>query len=404
LNVIYRLLEKSAYVNNVEYNQKIHIKVDLAFAHDGSMTKIINEARLVGDKRKLPYGDRLHVTIDHFLPAPSSEARDEFIEIKEFCEKNDIKLYAHGEGVLHQVVAENFGDRLINKIIVGVDGHICTSAAFGALTFSIDPQEMINVLRTGKFECIVPRIIKVQLSGELQAKDDKCKGKVSGKDIALYILSKLGKALKGKGVVFYGKSLVQLTQSQKMTIANMMGEVGVRTCYFMEGEPDKDEIYDESFNLSIDKLIPLVALPGSPEYASAVEAVKGIPITQVYIGGCTNGRIDDMKIVSDTLENRKVHKNVTLIISPASRKIANEMDQLGYSEIIRNSGGIIINPGCGACSGIHQGVLSRRDVIITTTVRNTRGRMGDEDAKIYLASPQIAAISALLGELANSIE
>ncbi len=400
MNVIYKLLKKSSKSNNVEYNQRINIEVDLALAHDGTMTKIINESNL--DKNdKLPYGSKLHVTIDHFLPAPSSEARQNFLDIKEFCEKNNINLYAHGEGILHQVVAEKFGDSLKDKVVAGVDGHICTSAALGALTFSITPSEMANVLKTGKYELVVPKIIKVEINGRLKKQGNNIP-EVSGKDVALFIISKLGKEIKNNGVVFCGESLSDLTQSQKMTIANMMGEVGARTCYFMESNPSKDEIYDKSFNLSIDELSPLVAIPGSPEYVFPIEEVKGIYITQVFIGGCTNGRIDDMKVVSDILNGKKVNENVTLIIAPASRKIANEMDTLGYSEIIRNSGGIIINPGCGACSGIHQGVVSKKDVLVTTTVRNTKGRMGHDDAKIYLASPQVAALASLLGKIGNS--
>lgn len=399
MNAIYKLLTQLAHLDNIEFGKEIALEVDLALAHDGSMMSIIAEANKLCENSKLTYGNKLMVTIDHFFPCPSAEARENYFKIKEFCDKNKVNLFSKGEGILHQVVAERFGGRIKDKVVVGVDGHICTSAALGALPFSITPKEMVAVLTTGKYLLIVPKVVNINFQGDFIC-DDNGRVGISGKDIALFVIGKLGsKELKGNGVVFTGKSLESISESQRMTIANMMGEVGVKTIYFSNLEKEYDETYHNKFILDSAQVEELVAMPGSPENVAPIRQIGNILISQVFIGGCTNGRLDDMKEISQMLNGNTVHKDVSLIVCPASRKVANDMDKLGYSEIIRNSGGIIVNPSCGACSGTHMGVLGKDDIIVSTTVRNTEGRMGSEGAKIYLASPKVACRSAIEGRI-----
>ncbi|MBK5241477.1 aconitase family protein [Clostridium sp.] len=397
MNSIYRLLAQIANLDNIKCGTEISLEVDLALAHDGSMPSIIAEVNKSGQTSKLKYGNKLIVTIDHFFPCPNVDARETFFKIKDFCNNNNVRIFSKGEGILHQVVAEKYGENIKDKIVVGVDGHICTAAALGALPFSITPKEMVTVLTKGKYNLVVPNVVNVNFIGCFR-NDGNGRVIITGKDIALFIIGKLGsKKLKGNGVVFTGKPLEDLTESQKMTISNMMGEIGVKTIYFSDFKQEKDKAYYNKFTLDSAEIEELIALPGSPENVKPISEIGNILISQVFIGGCTNGRLDDMREVAEILNKNTVHKNVTLIICPASRKVANNMDKLGYSEIIRNSGGIIVNPSCGACSGAHMGVLGKNDIIVSTTVRNTEGRMGSEGAKIYLASPKVACKSAVKG-------
>lgn len=388
MNSIYSLLSKASKVDNINLNDKIEILIDFALAHDGSMPRIIDSFNNRNIDHSNSYFEKLHVTVDHFLPASTAQDRESFLKIKDFSKHYGVNLYHQGEGILHQVIAEKFGEELKDKIIVGVDGHMCTSAGMGALAFSITPDEMVNVLTYGKYQLIVPEILTINLVGDVIDKS------ISGKDLVYYLISKVGKdSIKGKGIIISGKGIKSLNNSQKMTIGNILGEIGAKTVYF---EDKSNESCD--FTINMEEVVPLIVEPGT-EAIKNLDEIKETIITQVYIGGCTNGRIDDIKDVVDVLKNNKVSENTTLIICPASRNVANEMDELGYSRIIRNSGGIIINPGCGACSGIHQGVISSNDTIVTTTPRNTAGRMGDVKGLIYLTSPKTAAKIALEGRI-----
>lgn len=388
MNSIYRLLSKASETDNINVNDKIEIEIDLALAHDGSMPKIINSFNNKDIDIPNSNFEKLHVTVDHFFPAATAEARESFLKIKDFSKEHGVNLYHQGEGILHQVIAEKFGEKLKDKIIVGVDGHMATSAGMGALAFSITPDEMINVLTYGKYQLVVPEILIINLT------DNGIEQPISGKDLVYYIISKIGnESIKGEGIIITGDGIKSLSSSQRMTIGNILGEIGAKTVYF---EDDSEELADFTFDL--EEVAPLVVEPGT-EAIKNLDDIREDIITQVYIGGCTNGRIDDIKDVVDILKDNKVSENTTLIICPASRNVANEMDDLGYSRIIRDSGGIIINPGCGACSGIHQGVISGKDTIVTTTPRNTAGRMGDDKGRIYLTSPRTAAKIALEGKI-----
>lgn len=388
MNSIYRLLSKASETDNINVNDKIEIEIDLALAHDGSMPKIINSFNNKDIDIPNSNFEKLHVTVDHFFPAATAEARESFLKIKDFSKEHGVNLYHQGEGILHQVIAEKFGEKLKDKIIVGVDGHMATSAGMGALAFSITPDEMINVLTYGKYQLVVPEILIINLT------DNGIEQPISGKDLVYYIISKIGnESIKGEGIIITGDGIKSLSSSQRMTIGNILGEIGAKTVYF---EDDSEELADFTFDL--EEVAPLVVEPGT-EAIKNLDDIREDIITQVYIGGCTNGRIDDIKDVVDVLKDNKVSENTTLIICPASRNVANEMDDLGYSRIIRDSGGIIINPGCGACSGIHQGVISGKDTIVTTTPRNTAGRMGDDKGRIYLTSPRTAAKIALEGKI-----
>lgn len=386
MNKIYELLREAAGLETIEEGQSIEIRADYLLAHDGSMPKIIKS---LGDKvDKVPEENykKLFVTVDHFIPAPTIEAREKFIEIRDFSRKNGVNLYSQGEGILHQVFAEEVGEDMIDSIVLGVDGHMTTSAGMGALAFSINADEMVEYLIRNKYEIVVPEIVKINLQGE------KLDPLASAKDLVFDIISKIGnEGVKAKGILILGEALKSLNKSQKMTIGNILGENGAKTVYFDENKMD---ISLSDYNINLDEVEALIIDPEDNK-AKPASYLNKENITEVFIGGCTNGRIEDMHEIAEILKDNTIKEDLSLIICPASRNVANEMDEKGLSKIIRDSGGIIINPGCGACSGIHQGVISKDDIIVTTTPRNTSGRMGDKEGKIYLASPKTAASIAL---------
>ena len=386
MNEILSIIKEHSKEEEIKSGQELEINVDIAAAHDKSMPNIIDKfEELPIDK--LEYNDRMMVTVDHYFPAPDFRSRENYLKIKNFCSKNKIKLYDKGEGILHQVIAEEYGNKLQNKVLIGADGHMCTSAAWGSLPFSVKAQDIVKFLKKGKFLLKIPEIININVEGSYEYYE-KNNIEISGKDIGLYLIKKIGKeTIFNKGIILRG-SLNNIIDSQKMTIGNMLGEVGAKTVYFSENIIENKSEYE----FQAEEIKPQIALPGSVKNIIDIDLINKLKPTLIYIGGCTNGRIDDFEQVAEILKGKKVKDDISLIISPASRKVLEEMEKRGFTSIMRESGGVIVNPGCGACSGIHMGVSSKDDVVITTTPRNTPGRMGDERAQIYLASPRTAAL------------
>lgn len=389
MNEILSILKEHSKTEDIKSGQELVINVDYAAAHDKSMPNIVDKMKELPLKN-LEYSDRMLVTVDHFFPAPDFRSRENYLKIKNFCIKNNIKLYDKGEGILHQVIAEEYGEKLQDKVLIGADGHMCTSAAWGALPFSVKADDIVNFLIEGQYRLKVPEVIDINVEGKYEYYK-KHNIEISGKDIGLYLIKKIGKdTIFNKGIILRG-SLNKIENSQKMTLGNMLGEVGAKTVYFSTLKPEEKSTYD----FQAEEIKPQIALPGSVKNIIDIDLINKLKPTLIYIGGCTNGRIDDFEQVIEVIKGKKIKEDITLIISPASKKVLEEMEKRGYTSIIRESGGVIINPGCGACSGIHMGVSSKDDVVITTTPRNTPGRMGDERTQIYLASPRTAALYAV---------
>lgn len=394
MNLIEQTLAKSAGLEFVIPGDRISIEPSIMFAHDGSAPKAIREFQDAGYERVV-HPDRAVFCIDHCLPAASAQIRTRHMEIKEFCSKHGIHLYDKGEGIIHQVLAENW-DLKQGMVIVGADGHACTAGAFGAVPLTLSPYNLAGCLGTGKLTMTVPETIYIEISGQLQTW-------VTAKDVILYLLGYFNiDGLAGKGVIIGGNTLERMNIDERMTIANMISEMGGMIGMISPLGPQGQ--VEKVIKIRADDIPVSVAKPFSPGNVTSLQELEGVELTQVYIGGCTNGRLSDMKLITEILNNKKIKEHITLVVAPASREVANEMDQLGYSRIIRDSGGIIVNPGCGACHGMHQGVLDSGDVIVTTTAKNTPGRMGDKDAKIYIVSPAVAAVSALNGRIPHKMQ
>jgi 3-isopropylmalate/(R)-2-methylmalate dehydratase large subunit len=377
-------LAKAASLSEVIIGQEISLKADLLLGHDGTWPEILSVWKQ--GEYKMAAGNKFLITVDHAFPAPTVQDRVNQQEMAEVCKDKKCQLYNHGEGVLHQVVAENI-DIQPGMIIVGADGHVSTSGAFGAIAFSVSPKGLVSVLETSNYNLKVPDVVTIYLYGELRTD-------TMARDVALYILGTYGHDVQGKAVALRGSFLDKASIDSKMTLCNLLPEAGVVTAVIVPKDSDEEGTI---ININVGSIEPMLAVPPKPTSVRPLKDLMGKKITFAIIGGCSAGRLEDMIVVADVLKGQSVHPEVTLIVTPASIKIANEMEQMGLTSILRSSGAVIMPPGCGPCPGKHFGVLSPNDVAITTTIRNSPGRIGAKEAEIYLASPLSVALAAIKG-------
>ncbi len=381
---IMHYLAKAASLPEVVIGQEISLKADLLLGHDGTLPEILSIWKQ--GEYKMATDNEFLITVDHAFPAPTVQDRVNQQEMAEVCKDKKCQLYNHGEGVLHQVVAENI-DFQPGMIIVGADGHVSTSGAFGAIAFSVSPEGLVRVLETNNYNLKVPDVVTIYLDGELRTE-------TMARDVALYILGTYGHDVQGKAVALRGSFLDKASIDSKMTLCNLLPEAGVVTAVIV---PKDSEEEGTVISINVDFIEPMLAVPPESNSVIPLKNMAGKKITVAIIGGCSAGRLEDMIVVADVLKGQSVHPEVTLIVTPASNKIVNEMDRRGLTSILRSSGAVIMPPGCGPCPGKHFGILAPNDVAITTTIRNSPGRIGAKEAEIYLASPLSVALAAIKG-------
>jgi len=385
----YRQLAKASLQEAVKPGQEISLKVHLAVAHDGSGPDILEIIKRKGTR--ISKQCRVLITLDHAFPAPTIKDREFQRDISEFAQKNAVHLYKNSEGVLHQVVAEE-ESLWPGMIIVGADGHVATAGAFGGIAFSVSPSGFVRVIESGCQTICVPEQVVIALEG-------KPGSAVMARDIGMYLMSRFADQVQGKAVLLTGGAIEQLSLSEKMSICNFLPEAGVITALVLpQGEKSVPDII-----VSSDDIEPMVVVPGTnPAYCRTMDVPREA-ISVAIAGGCSAGRLDDMQIIADVLAKKDVHPDVTFIITPGSKNVMESMDKLKISSILRKGGAIIMPPGCGPCPGKHFGVLCDNDVAITTTIRNSPGRMGGRGARIYLASPLTVACSAVNGKITEPV-
>lgn len=391
MNIIEHLIAQKAGRTTVRAGDELSITVDLVLAHDVTGPMAIEQFCKTGtdevfDREKVVF------VIDHNLPSSSIDSRCQHNILKRFCSRMGVKLYHQGDGVIHQVVSEE-GLYKKGDIVVGADSHTCTAGAFGAIAIPVGATELAAVMALGTIDIEVPPCGVIKVDGKLNPG-------VYAKDVILYLVGKFGTyGFTDKAVIFSGGTITGMAFDEKMTISNMAIEMGAMIGYVDQGDPigEVEEIYD----IRASDIEPVVACPHSPGNVKPVREVKGTPVTQAVIGSCTNGRFSDLKIAADVLKHNQVSASVTLIVVPASKRIAGKMDSEGLTKIFRQAGAIIVNPGCGPCFGAHQGLLADDDTAISTTNRNFPGRMGHTRAKVYLASPRTVAESAVAGYITS---
>jgi 3-isopropylmalate/(R)-2-methylmalate dehydratase large subunit len=386
----YRQLAKASQQEKIIPGQKVSLKVDLLLAHDGSGPEILTKFR--EQDRDIDGCSRILLTLDHSFPAPTIKAREFHRDISVFARRYCVHLFKNGEGVLHQIVAEE-ESLWPGMIIVGADGHVATAGAFGAIGFSVSPELFVETICTGIYRTAVPEQVVISLGGNLRPQ-------VKARDVAMHIMHHFGNEIRDKAVLLTGNSIDQFTISEKMSVCNFLPEGPVRTALVLpQGEQQHIDIHVAS-----DEINPMLAVPGKALRFAHPDAFSSEKISVAIAGGCSSGRLDDMRTIADILTKNEVHPDVTFIITPASRNVMESMDKLGLSSILRNAGAVIMPPGCGPCPGKHFGVLCETDIAITTTIRSNPGRIGAEGAKIYLASPLTVALSAINGRITEPHE
>ena len=389
MNCVERYLAKAAGVEEAKAGQDLSCKVSYVAAHDVTAPIAVDMFRKIGVKKVFD-PDRVALIVDHIYPANSEKARNNVWTMKDFADEFGVHLYHRGEGVIHQLMYEKHRAQP-GELVVIADSHTGTCGGYGAVGVGVGSTELAAAMATGKLDLEVPQVIQIYLTG-------KRRSNVFGKDLILYLGSQFGTDyLVDRALLFTGPGIDDLSVAERMTVCNMGIELGAMITLFgtTEKEPDTLEVKE----IDLGSLEPQIARPFSPANVVPVREVAGTPVTQVVVGSCTNGRLNDMEQVAKAFEGKHVHPDVNTLVVPASRDILDEMEKRGWCKIIRDAGATVLNPGCGSCFGAHEGLTSERDTVVSTTNRNFPGRMGSMKAKIYLASPATAAATALAGKI-----
>jgi 3-isopropylmalate/(R)-2-methylmalate dehydratase large subunit len=348
------------------------------------------------------------LVIDHASPAPNERIGNLHKMMRDFSRRVGGHFYDVGEGICHQLMVENQHVRP-GHIFVGADSHTLTYGALNALAIGVGSTDLAAVMLTGKIWLKVPETIKFEMSGRF------ARG-ITAKDLILFLVGQL--SISGatyKAIEYTGPALHNLSLASRMTLANMSAEMGAKTTFvdptglalpydFEPTFPDEDANYVKQYSLNISELKPQVAVPHSPDKVLPIDQVRGQRIDQAFIGSCTNARLEDLHMAARIIEGKQVHPQVRLVIAPASKQIFNRALQDGTLGILSEAGASFITSGCGPCVGTHLGIPGDGEVVISSTNRNFRGRMGNPKASVYLSSPAVVAAAALCGEIVNPAE
>ena len=408
-----KILAAHAGLESVEAGQLIMADLDLVLANDITGPVAIHEADKL-NKKTVFDKDKVALVPDHFAPNKDIKSAEQCKCVREYAREHDITNYFEvGEmGIEHALLPEK-GLIVAGETCIGADSHTCTYGALGAFSTGVGSTDMGCGMITGQAWFKVPSAIKVELKGQLNPW-------VSGKDVILHLIGEIGvDGALYKSLEFTGDGVGALSMDDRFTIANMAIEAGAKNgifpvddktiAYMKEHskkeytvyEADADAVYDETVVIDLSTLEPTVAFPHLPENTKTVAESGDIDIDQVVIGSCTNGRMDDMRIAAKILEGRHVKKGIRCIVIPATQDIYLRCINEGLTETFIKAGAIVSTPTCGPCLGGYMGILAAGERAISTTNRNFVGRMGHIDSEVYLASPAVAAASAVTGKISE---
>lgn len=388
--------------------------VDLAFVQDTTGPLTIRQFQ-DGGFTGLANKSRTVIFIDHATPSPSAALSNDHIFLRRFASSCGAVLSDVGEGVCHQLVAEKFASP--GDVIVGADSHTVMAGALGAFATGMGSSDVAVAMALGKTWLRVPESYRIQLSGSFS-------NMVTAKDLILTLIGQLGAdGATYKSLEFSGEAVEKLTMSDRLTISNMAVEAGAKVGLFpsdnitraflvSRGRSDKavllkadsDAVYERTVSIDLSLLEPVVSKPHTVDNVFPVREVKGTKVNQVFIGTCTNGRLQDLALAVRVFRGRRCHPEIRLVVSPASREVYLAAIKEGYLQTLVAAGATIAPPGCAACLGLHQGVLGDGEVCLSTANRNFEGRMGNPKSSIYLASPATAAATAITGEITDPRE
>jgi len=414
MNITEKILAKASGKQVVHPGEIVDANVDMIMVHDLTGPLAVEAFKKIG-VQKVWDNRKAVVILDHQVPAESVKAAELHKTMRQFAKDQKLRIYDIGRGgICHQVMPEK-GHVVPGTVIVGADSHTCTYGAFGAFATGIGSTEAAAVFATGKIWLKVPEAIKVNVTGEFQ-------DFVTPKDLVLSIIGKM--SVDGaiyKSAEFTGPTIKDMSIAGRMTICNMVVEMGAKngiiepdetTQKFLEGrvkklpnfeslKSDKDAVYERTMEFDVSKMEPQVACPSSVDNVKPVSEVGNMQIEQAFIGSCTNGRIEDLRLAARVLKGKRVKDGVRALVIPASQEVYKQALNEGLLEIFTDAGAIVCGSACGPCLGGHIGLLAAGEACVSTSNRNFIGRMGSTLASVFLASPATVAASAITGKITD---
>lgn len=406
LTLVEKILSEHAG-KEVHADELIISKVDVCAVQDGTGPLTVQEFKKLG-KEKLNNPERTILFIDHASPSPRKELSNTHMVLRDFSKEYGAVLSDIGEGVCHQRLVETFVNP--GEVLVGADSHTCTSGALGAFATGMGSTDVAVAMALGKTWLKVPRTFKIVINGKL-------KDGVFSKDLMLHIIGLIGAdGATYRALEFSGSTIENMSMSERFTLSNMAVEAGAKCGLIVADETtkaylksrgredkyrqilsDADAIYERIIEIDANDVERTVSCPHTVDNTKAVKELNHIKVNQVYVGTCTNGRLEDMRVVASILKGKKVSKDVRMLICPASPDVYKACLKEGLLEIFMDANAVILPPGCGPCVGVHAGTLGDGEVCLATQNRNFQGRMGNTKGEIYLASPYVAAYTAING-------
>ncbi len=417
MTMIEKILAAHSDQDELKPGDIVNARVDMVLGNDITTPVAVNEFNKIGVDKVFDK-ERIAIVPDHFAPNKDIKAAEQVNMIRKFAHKHEItNFFEVGQMGIEHVLLPEKGLTLPGEIIIGADSHTCTYGALGALGTGVGSTDMAAAMATGKAWFKVPPTIKIEYKGEL-------KPYVSGKDLILYTIGKIGvDGALYKAMEFTGEAIENLSMDGRMTMSNMAIEAGgkagliaadEKTEAYLKGRAqrdytvlnaDPDAEYEEVIEIDVSQISPQVAFPSLPENTKGIDEIdEKIEIQQAVIGSCTNGRIEDLRVAAEILKGQKVNKNVRCLVFPGTQAIYKQAMNEGLFDIFIDAGVAVSTPTCGPCLGGHMGILAEGERAISTTNRNFIGRMGSTKSEVYLASPAVAAASAVKGYIAGPEE
>lgn len=389
-------------------------RVDVTAVQDGTGPLTIEEMRKINLEQAIN-PERTILFIDHAAPSPRKELSNSHKILREFAKKTGAILSEVGEGVCHQRLVEDYVNP--GDILIGADSHTCTSGALGAFATGMGSTDVGIAIALGKTWLKVPETYKINVIGKFQ-------DGVFAKDLILHLIGIIGAdGATYKALEFSGEAVNKIPMADRFTISNMAVEAGAKAGLFPSDQitkeyleqrgrvdkfrpiqPDAEANYERVIEIDLTKLQPTVSCPHTVDNIKTADALSDVKVDQVFIGSCTNGRIEDLRVAAIILKDKKVNPDVRLLVAPASREIYLQAMKEGLLKVLVEAGASILTPGCGPCVGVHAGILGDGEVCLATQNRNFKGRMGNPNAEIYLSSPAVAAYSAVTGYISDPRE